>query len=103
MSGLRLGFGGRARVGARLGRMCFVRRACIGAGVRRGGLREGPVWGWGWAWRPAEGLDEATPLLSFIAVADLVRARARVRVRVRVTVTVRVRVRVRVRCVKVRG
>ena len=29
---LRLGFGGRARVGARLGRMCYVRRACIGAG-----------------------------------------------------------------------
>ena len=48
---LRLGFGGRARVGARLGRMFYVRRACVGAGVTRGGLREGPVWGWGWAWR----------------------------------------------------
>ena len=57
-------------------------------------MREGPVWGWGWAWRPAEGLVEATPLLSFIAVADLVRARPRARVRVRS------RVRVRVRCLR---
>ena len=33
MLGLRLGFGGRIRVGARLGRMGYVRMACMGLGL----------------------------------------------------------------------